>query len=70
MQPTNADDTNQPSVAVDNENWLFTKGSTPEITAISKPKSKPPNVATKVMATKNRVDLLCTDFEFCWFMKW
>src|ERR1700759_4356696 len=42
IQPTNADKTNQPSWAAVNVNCFSMRGNTPDTTAISKPKRKPP----------------------------
>src|SRR5690606_14286477 len=50
IQPKSADDTNQPSKKLSKLNCIFTKGNTPDTTAISNPKIKPPNEA--IMATK------------------
>jgi hypothetical protein len=44
-QPNKADETNQPSCAVDRLNWRSTKGNMPDTTAMSKPNRNPPKEA-------------------------
>ena len=49
IQPINAAETNQPSWNAESVNCFCRNGSTPEITAISKPNRNPPSDATSVM---------------------
>src|SRR5690606_33875934 len=46
MQPTNAEETNQPCWKAESENCFVTNGSIPDTTAMSKPNRKPPSAAT------------------------
>src|SRR5690606_32309197 len=46
IQPTSAEETNQPCWNAESENCSVTNGNTPETTAMSNPNRNPPNAAT------------------------
>src|SRR5690606_1264920 len=56
MHPTNADDTSHPSWAGVKLKFSCMSGKTPEITAISNPKEKPPIAAIKQIRAMKKFD--------------